>query len=461
MIKRNASSIVLALGLSLSFAVLVSCSSGVQKADIPTSADPREEVSKLENDIGTAITKNIDVLAADEFKKSRSSLNKAKSAMSDGKSQSNVLDTLRTGRGHLQAAYAKSAGREQKAEGLFAARQMTLNAGANTHPALQSDLNELDSDVAAKASDLSEVSADKIAALQQRYVELEKRSVAATQLGRSQAMVNGAKKDDAEDKAPISFKKAELSLKTAESMISTNVRNPSGYAASVAKANKDALQLANVMMIIQQNGKNLKESVAIKMVAQNKAISGLSSDLSNEIASGAAEQSAMQAKNDSLSTDIAAQGKQLQNATGKVRIQRALEQARSKFSPSEAEAYQQGENLVVRLKQVNFASGRSDLPANALPLLAKVSEVAKSLNASTIRVEGHTDSVGAAAQNQTISQDRASAVASYFKTNGFSEATVASEGFGFQKPIATNKSKEGRAQNRRVDVIITPDTSKN
>ena len=106
---------------------------------------------------------------------------------------------------------------------------------------------------------------------------------------------------------------------------------------------------------------------------------------------------------------------------------------------------------------MNFASGRADLPAASLPLLGKVAEVAKSLKASEIKVEGHTDSVGNADLNKSLSEQRAGAVASYLKTNGFQATDVQAQGYGFEKPIATNKSKEGRAQNRRVDVIITPE----
>ena len=81
------------------------------------------------------------------------------------------------------------------------------------------------------------------------------------------------------------------------------------------------------------------------------------------------------------------------------------------------------------------------------------------MKATEIKVEGHTDSLGSAVQNKTISEQRAQAVASYFKSNGFKNIEVQSTGFGFDKPIATNKSKEGRAQNRRVDIIITPENA--
>jgi outer membrane protein OmpA-like peptidoglycan-associated protein len=108
---------------------------------------------------------------------------------------------------------------------------------------------------------------------------------------------------------------------------------------------------------------------------------------------------------------------------------------------------------------MKFSSGRSDLPAKALPLLSKVSEMARSLNAKEIKIEGHTDSTGTQELNKRLSEERAQAVATYFKSNGFDPARVGAEGLGFEKPVATNKSKEGRAQNRRVDVIITPEAS--
>jgi OmpA-OmpF porin, OOP family len=405
--------------LLLSLCTAWACSS-VKMADIPATADPREEVSKLASEINTAVTKNVDVLAADQFQKSKSYLAEAQRGIKDGKSQSKILDSLRAGNGYLTEAYAIASTRQGQAEGLLAARQMALQAGAASFTELKSDLEDLDEEVSERADDLADTKTEKIAKYEAQYVDLEKRAVILSQLGKIQAVVNGAEKNDAKSKVPNTFKKAEMSLKTAESIISTNVRNPAGYQDAVKTARADAKQLSNVLATIEQNGGNLEESVAIKMVAQNKKISGLESSV------------------------------------GEVAIQKALEEARSQFSTDEADAYQQGENLVIRLKQINFASGRSDLPESALPLLAKVSGVAKSLNTSQIKVEGHTDSVGPALQNEALSENRASAVATYFKTNGFSDIQVESEGYGYKKPIASNKSKEGRAQNRRVDIVISP-----
>ena len=483
---------VLSLGLSLG-----ACASSVQKANIATTANPQEEVSKLETDIQQAKTKNIDILAPDYFKMSVSSLNDAKKDLANNKKQETVLDDIRAGRGALQKAFIDSENHEALAPSLFAARQATMTAGAADHPELRSDLRELDADTTKISKSLAKASSQKLADLQNRYMTLEKRAVILNQLGKAKGIVNGAKKDSAAKKAPQTLKKAEMSLQNAESSIATNVRNPQGFEKSVATADNDATLLLDVMTMSKENGKNLPEATALRLVGQNRQITGLKSDLTTSTAEGAASANAnavlasdlraksrqIDGKNREIEDQSAAlaAGREMQDATNqeladtnselessdnalnsanaKVEIQRAIEKARTQFSKGEAEAYQQGDSLLIRLKTVGFASGRSELPESSLALLAKVSEVAKSLNASAIKVEGHTDSVGSEKQNMAVSTARASAVATYLKSNGFNQIQVDSQGYGFEKPISTNKSKDGRAQNRRVDVIITPQTA--
>ncbi len=445
--------------MALSSLIFVACASDVKKGDIPSTANPREEISRLSADLDTAVSKNIDVLAASEFKKSLKSWEEAKSDLAQSKKQEEILNDLRTSRSFLAKAYSTSENREAKASGLFESRQEALKAGVLTHSDLKKDMQELDSDVSADADHLATISADKLAKLQTRYIDLERRSVILNQLGKAQAMVNGGQKEGASKKAPITLKKAELSLKTAQSVISTNVRNPEGFQAAVKEANSDATLLGEVMTTISQNGKNLSEPAALKLVSQNRQIKSLKTDLSDAAATGVATETALENKNQLLSSELATKDADLTSAKAHVELQRTIEKARSEFSPEEAEAYQQGNNLVIRLKKINFASGRSDLPAQSMSTLAKVAGVAKSLNASQINIEGHTDSTGNDQQNKKISEDRASAVATYFKSNGFKDIDVKSAGYGFEKPIATNKSKEGRAQNRRVDITITPEGS--
>src|SRR5205807_479589 len=68
-------------------------------------------------------------------------------------------------------------------------------------------------------------------------------------------------------------------------------------------------------------------------------------------------------------------------------------------------------------------------------------------------VEGHTDSIGSDAYNMKLSQRRANAVRDYMVKNGVSGSRIKTEAYGKTRPIASNKTAEGRAQNRRVDIV--------
>lgn len=487
----------------LSGLMLTACASGIRKADIPSAANPQDEIAKLGSDLFAATSKNIDVLAPSEFKTSVKWLDEAKSDLASKQNQDEIIDDLRKGRGSLEAAYAVAAPRADKTPGLFVARQAALTAGAARHPALKDDLESLDRDVSSRADNLGSLDSEKVSELQERYLVLEKQATVLNHLGASQAMFRGAVKNGAEKRAPQTFRKSELSLKNAESVIETNVRNPRGYSSAAATAKADTTLLNEVMTTIKQNGGKLSETAALKMVSQSSQIRSLNKDLSASTAEAAANKAeatasqqdaslskadaeasmayatasqaeavasnaataAMQSDSALSKAESAANEKamnlknknleqDLSSANETVATQAAMEAARRQFTTSEAEAYQQGKNLVIRLKQMNFATGRDELSEASLSVLAKVSNVAKSMNAAEIKVEGHTDSVGSETQNKTLSEKRAATVASYFKANGFDDVT--SEGHGFKRPIATNKSKEGRAQNRRVDIILMP-----
>jgi outer membrane protein OmpA-like peptidoglycan-associated protein len=69
-------------------------------------------------------------------------------------------------------------------------------------------------------------------------------------------------------------------------------------------------------------------------------------------------------------------------------------------------------------------------------------------------VEGHTDSTGTDATNQKLSLERATAVKTFLKTQGVDEARITATGIGSERPVAPNATPEGRAKNRRVEIVI-------
>lgn len=111
--------------------------------------------------------------------------------------------------------------------------------------------------------------------------------------------------------------------------------------------------------------------------------------------------------------------------------------------------------LVLTLSgQVLFATGKSEILPFAQKKLDEVTNALKE-DQRQITIIGHTDSVGADDMNMRLSQKRADAVRQYLITHGIPENRVMSEGVGETQPVADNKSAEGRANNRRVEVILS------
>ena len=103
---------------------------------------------------------------------------------------------------------------------------------------------------------------------------------------------------------------------------------------------------------------------------------------------------------------------------------------------------------------VLFATGQAQLLAGAQDQLNKVADALKTQTERTFTVEGHTDNVGTDAANQVLSQKRAESVREYLVARGVSANAITAVGKGSTVPIGDNKSPEGRAMNRRVEIIV-------
>ena len=123
-----------------------------------------------------------------------------------------------------------------------------------------------------------------------------------------------------------------------------------------------------------------------------------------------------------------------------------------------AKVKEESRGVVITLSgSVLFATGKSDL----LPIAQdKLNQVAKALNDQgfkAIVVQGYTDSVGSASDNDRLSLRRAQSVRDYLVTRGVPSEKATAEGKGSNNPVADNKTADGRAENRRVEIVVTPD----
>ena len=120
----------------------------------------------------------------------------------------------------------------------------------------------------------------------------------------------------------------------------------------------------------------------------------------------------------------------------------------------EMEALQTERGLIVTLGDVLFAFNKAELTPQAAPRLDKLAGFLRQFPDRRLLIEGYTDSVGGDAYNQELSQRRALAVRDALAQRGVDAGRVTVAGYGKAFPVADNGSPEGRAMNRRVEIVI-------
>lgn len=162
---------------------------------------------------------------------------------------------------------------------------------------------------------------------------------------------------------------------------------------------------------------------------------------------------------------LALQGQSMQSQAQTLEAERAARAAADKRAAQAAadlaqyaSVKQETRGMVITLSGgVLFASAKSELLPSALVKLNNVAEALTQQDPdSKIVVEGHTDSQGGVAYNQDLSVRRAQVVRDYLVSRGIAADRITAEGFGPTRSIADNKSSEGRANNRRVEIVVEP-----
>jgi outer membrane protein OmpA-like peptidoglycan-associated protein len=102
---------------------------------------------------------------------------------------------------------------------------------------------------------------------------------------------------------------------------------------------------------------------------------------------------------------------------------------------------------------IRFATGKAEILPESRPIIDEIVSLLKKRPALRVGVEGHTDNTGTAALNKTLSESRAKAVAAAVVAAGISASRLEAAGFGQERPVADNRTEEGRAKNRRVEIV--------
>lgn len=105
---------------------------------------------------------------------------------------------------------------------------------------------------------------------------------------------------------------------------------------------------------------------------------------------------------------------------------------------------------------VNFDTARTTIRPDSAGVLGQVRDLLAADPALKLKIEGHTDNVGKPAANRSLSDGRAQAVKAWLEANGVAQGRLTTEGLGDTRPVAANDTEDGRAKNRRVELVRVP-----
>lgn len=323
------------------------------------------------------------------------------------------------------------------------------------------------------------------------YREAELRAIRADLLGRAERLRSDALRAKVDRYAPATFANADSLLQEAEAVLQGDRYEQSQAAALAQEAAREfrhAALLAQVIELARKEGDTGLERVIIQNEADVRriaaelgfepnfaegftpiaaqivaAVRSLYEDRANlqqELGRQETEVTRVRAERDSLEAKLAVTERREATVTARLREREQMEQrfreTQALFSPEEGEVLTSGDKLVVRLHGFTFPSGSAEIRPEDYSLLTKVQRVLREFPDTPVMIEGHTDSQGNDDLNQSLSQRRAIAVREYLLANmALSADRITAVGYGESRPVASNQTAEGRAQNRRIDVVLS------
>lgn len=323
------------------------------------------------------------------------------------------------------------------------------------------------------------------------YRDAQLQSIRTQYLAETWRLLAEAQEARADRYAPRTLANAQALLARAERELAANLERPEAAGEAIAMATSEArhaLELARVGDSVRRGDRTLEDvllSLESGIVAMAEA-AGLSADLGEPHAALTAglarEFRDLRTRADANARDLADRDRQIAGLEDEIRdlteqlggtvaqrdklvmtleaqarVREQFDQLARQFAPEEATVLRDGDSVIIRLIGLNFATGSARLRPSSAPLLGKLEQAVTVFPSASIVVEGHTDSSGSEQANQRLSEERARTVTRFLiDEGGLSAQRIQSIGYGAARPVANNATAEGRAQNRRIDVVVRP-----
>ncbi len=500
-IKRWSCLLVVVLSL------LAGCASPtLEVPPVAISDNPSSKIFELEETLAASRVDQVNVLSPTWYAKAENALDKARYGLAYDDSVAGILTNVAYGHAYLEKAkeYAQIA--RSTIPNAIKARTLASAAGAASYA---SDFKDMEDQFMSLTMDIennniarAEKYEDKVA---QGYADLELRAIKEKTLGEVRSLLATAETNGADRLAPKTLIMARNTLQEADQFITEQRYESEKMQEKAKQALFQAQRLGQIMDLSQKVGLMDSEDIALwsegrlqqitmRLAARDlrnetpglqlqniiESIASLKDD--NNYLQEARQQDAAEyaTKLAELEAQLEEQRKQIATLEGKSkevqkereqialqeqqakarleaerRFQQLFDEVQGLFSKDQAEVYKQGDNLVIRLKAMQFPVGKDLIMPKNYALLSQVRKAIRTFGEPAVVIEGHTDSTGSTAINAQLSKNRAEAVRQYFIANGtLSADKITAIGYGSERPLAPNDTPERRAINRRIDVVI-------
>jgi OOP family OmpA-OmpF porin len=451
-----------------------------------SAENPVEMVNQLGGHIADARKNQLNVLSPTWYAKAESSYLKAKNDLEKGEELSDVQEYVNTAETQLQKAEEMAKISRTTLSGLIEARNKARVAGATDlgKDYVTAEKRFLVLTQAIENNDLRYAQNNQ-KKLSDAFHQLEIRAIKEKTIGEVKTLIDQAEREGAKKITPKSFVLAQEKLKKADEFITENPYDKD----TMKKKADEALLMAKRLHPLMDQSRKIKsmdpEQIALwmedtlykttrKLSAPDMrdqnfevqvenilgTIETLQSDHDFMIKKVNSQQEQMEVLNQRIAL-LDKQSRRGQAEKDRLAAEKQFNQRYNEvqtfFDSDEAEVYKQENQLVIRLKAIKFPVGQSILMPGTYTLMSKVQRAIRIFGEPQVVVEGHTDSTGSDEVNEHLSQQRAEAVMEYLIANKtLPTDKIIAVGYGSVRPLASNETPQGRAINRRIDVIITP-----
>ena len=456
------------LGLILVAAAIAmgGCASSQTKLTQEQVLEQYPMVANLDSAVRNARSKGAELLAPESYKKALDALEQAMNAAHNNKAEK-ANQEASEGLKIINKVNSDTETNRKILSEVLSARERAIDAGVVT---LQAEkLAELDEDLKATATMVEDGNIEKAKQRRPRlikgYTQLELTTLKQGTSELAKSAIANAKKQGAKKYAPKTLARAEEEMALAVSILDADRTQTDKADVQATKAKWLAEQSAAITETVKDFDRRdyTMEDVVLWHQAQ---LSTVNEPLGGRLPfNDSSDKAVLELRNAIVQLKDAEDkyGKQLAS-TEKDRLALAeqdranrekFEKVQAMFTEREANVYRQRQNVLISAHGFQFPTGQSEIQTGNFPLMNKIIRAIRIFPDSRIEVTGHTDSTGADNTNQKLSQARAEKVGKFLTEVGeIAPNRITTRGYGESRPVASNETVAGRAENRRVEINI-------